>query len=193
MGKKVYPVVDFPHQLTIIFKGVFHYKYLYMSAYDWICENGWVSYTGDNKVERLYAEEHLPGPIRKIWIWWRMQKDAGNSYYRYFMNVNWLGFGVSNVEIVKDGKKIKCQKGEINVIIKPWIELDWKDGWKNHPILKNFNDLYQKRIIKEDIYKRQNGLLEEAYRFHGMLKKTLELYHFVDDRELYGPEYALNE
>ncbi len=192
MGKKTYPVLDYPHQLTLIYKGVFHFKYLYMSSYDWVTEYGWKSMTGDDKYETMYAEEHDPGPIRKIWIWWRMQKDAGNSYYRNFMNVNFLGFGIKNIEIVKDGKKVKCQTGELNIIIRPWIEIDYKDKWANHPILRNFKPLYEKRIIKNSIQGRGAALLKEAYLFHGMLKKTLELYSFGDDRQLYGPEYALD-
>lgn len=193
-GKMVrHVILDHPHQLTLIWKGSFHYKYFYIHAYDWIKEYGWQSLTGDDKIEEMYGEEHEPGPVRKIWIWWRLQKDAGNSYYRYFMNVTFFGFGIKNVDMVKDGKKMWCQKGEINIMIKPWIEIDYGNKWANHPILKHFHKLYKERIIKNDIIAREAQLLKEAYLFHGMLKKTLELYTFGDERALYGKEQALEE
>ena len=192
MGKKYYPVLDFPHQSVIIYKGVFHFKYLYMAAYDWVCENGWKSYEGDDKVESMYAEEHQPGPVRKVWIWWRMQKTPDNSYFRYFLNIEFLGFGVTNVEIVKDGKKIQCQKGELNILIKPWIEADYGDKWEKSALLKHFTTLYQERIIKNDIEKRVGLQLAETNRLHGMIKKTLDLAGFSEDREIYSPKYFLD-
>ena len=197
MGQKKYVVVEFPYQLVLIKKGNFHFKYLYMHAYDWIKEYDWESYTGDDKVEEMYGEEHEPGPVRKIWIWWRLQKSdpigvaKGSHYFRSFMNVTFLGFGIKNVDVVKDGKKISCQNGEINILIKPWIELDYGNKWANHPILKNFHTLYKERLIKNDIQKREVALLKEAYLFHGMLKKLLELYTFGDERGLYGEKQAL--
>lgn len=109
------------------------------------------------------------------------------------MNVTFLGFGVKNIDFVKDGKKMWCQKGELNVLIKPWIEIDYNQRWAKHPVLKHFHKLYKERIIKNDIEKREVELLKEAYLFYGMLKKTLELYTFGDERALFGKEYALEE
>ncbi len=212
MENKFYPIIDFPHQAVIIYKGVFHFKYLYMAVYDWVCENGWRSYEGDDKVESMYAEEHQPGPVRKVWIWWRMQKNPDNSsdnssdnspdkgsykgsykgYFRYFLNIEFLGFGVTNVEIVKDGKKIQCQKGELDILIKPWIEADYGDKWKKSALLKNFIKIYQERIIKNDIEKRLGLQLAETNRLHGMIKKTLDLAGFSEDREIYSPKYFLD-
>ncbi|MBS3165357.1 hypothetical protein J4439_08060 [Candidatus Woesearchaeota archaeon] len=187
---RAYPVKEFPHQLTLIYGGVFHYKYLYMAAYDWITEHGWRAYEEDDKVETLYAEDH-DARGRKVWIWWRLQKGGDSSYYHYFLDVNFLGLGVTDVEVVKDGKKVHAQKGELDIIIRPWIEVDYGGRWAKHWLLKNFNDLFQKRVFKGDIEQREVEMLREVYQFHGMLKKTLEMKVFTEDKELYGPKRAI--
>src|SRR3989338_6698099 len=226
---RAYPVKEFPHHLTLIYGGVFHYKYLYMAAYDWITEHGWRAYEEDDKVETLYAEDHdargregwiwwrlqkgggssyyhyfldvnFPGlggtdaeggGGRKVWIWWGLQRGGDSSYYHYFLDVNFLGLGVTDVEVVKDGKKVHAQKGELDIIIRPWIEVDYGGRWAKHWLLKNFNDLFQKRVFKGDIEQREVEMLREVYQFHGMLKKTLEMKVFTEDKELYGPKRAI--
>ncbi len=194
MGVKRYVVHEPPNHLMVVYEGVFHLKTVYRSAYEWIQERGWRSYENDNKFETLYAEERATAD-KKLWMWWRLQKASltpapDNAYFHYFMNVNFLLVYLVDVEVVKDGKKIKCQRAEIDIQIKPWIELDYQDKWAKHPILKNFNRLFVERIWKNDIEKKEDRLLGEAYQFQGMLKKMFELQAIEapgEVKELYAP------
>lgn len=194
MGVKRYVVHEVPHHLMVIHEGVFNLKNLYRATYEWVQEHAWLSYEKDNKFETLYAEERTQN-AKKLWIWWRLQKGSltpwkENTYFHYFMNVNFLLLAMTDVEVVKEGRKIKCQKAEIDIQIKPWIDLDYQDRWAKHPILKHFNNVFVQRIWKRDIEEREKRLLNEAYRLQGMLKKMFELPTLEapgEEREPYAP------
>ena len=187
---RIYINPEAPHLFVVIYEEVFHLKSLYIAMHLWFEENGWTSHngkweepTGDEYSETLLYDNRTVGN-NKLWVWWRMQKPSGNSYYQYFMNVNFMMLGVKHVEVMHEGVKYKAQHGELTVQIKPWIEYDYKDRWAKHPILKHFNTFFQKRVYKEDMLDREDLLLKETYRFQAVMKNFLERKKFIPDSEL---------
>lgn len=156
----------------------------------WCVEEGWTSKNGrwedpygDDKCETMFYDNRSKGN-RKLWIWWRLQKPTGNSYYQYFMNINFMFLGWRDVETMHEGTKYKAQYGELTILIRPWIEYDYKDQWAKHSILKYFNNLFQKRVYKEDMLKREDMLLQDAYRLQSTIKNFLNQKKFMPDSEI---------
>ena len=187
---RIYVQPETHNYLVTIYQEVFHLKSLYIAMHLWWREEGWIPHNGpweektnDEYEETLLYDNHSPGN-KKLWVWWRLQKPTGSSYYRYFMNVNFMMLGTRDVEVMHEGEKYKAQWGELTVSIKPWIEYDYQDKWAKHPILKHFNTFFQKRIFKEDMLKREELLLQDAYRLQGVIKNFLERKKFIPESEL---------
>lgn len=187
---RIYVQPDPPHYITVIFQDVFHLKSLYIAMHLWYTEEGWTSRngswedpTGDEKVETMFYDNRSKGN-RKLWVWWRLQKPTGNSYFHYFMNINFMFLGWKDIEVRHEDMKYKAQYGELTVFIRPWIEYDYGDKWASHLILKNFNRFFQKRVYKEDMLKREDMLLKDTYRLQAHIKNFLDQKKFIPDSEI---------
>lgn len=69
---------------------------------------------------------------------------------------------ISEVEIVKEGQKIKTQKGRIKVTVHGTMNLDWQKRFAGNKFLQYIQDFYHRYIIKEKI--------EDVWQDHLMLK-----------------------
>jgi hypothetical protein len=192
MDDKVFANPKGSNQFLIVYQDVFHLKSLYITMYDWLQENGWTSAEpwevkkgeGDDKPETMFYSNLSPGN-RKLWIWWRLQKKADNSFYQYFMNIEFMMLGMKDEEgINRDGTKFKGQLGELTIFIKPWFEMDFQNKFKNTPVLGMFYDFYKNRIILQDALKREEMMVKDTYRFIGVIKKFLEQKTFIPDQEI---------
>lgn len=190
MGKPIYIQPNHPNTFSIIYQDVFHLKSLYIAMFMFLEEHGWSSRngewedpTGDDKWETMYYDNRSKGN-RKIWIWWRMQKPTGNSYYQLFLDVNLMFLGWKDVEVVHEGMKYKAQIGELTIFVKPWYETDFKDKWANHPILRHVHPFFSKRVFHKDIINLDYQLLKETNEFLAVIKNFLEQKKFIPDEEL---------
>ena len=186
--------------MEIIFRDVYVMQYLYRVMHYWLIDNGWSDMKGDishESMELLYLERRGTGPShnqRELRIWWRLQKKPlflGDSvYYNYRMDVDFNVIQMTDVEIMKDGKKLKAQHGELRLMIKPYIELETKEGdkWNKFP-LSLVATYFRSRILKKALEDHKKEVYREAYRFQGMIKKYLELKTFLPDMEVFHEKF----
>ncbi len=186
------PIVAIP-DLEIIYRDVWVMQYLYRVCHYWLYENGWTDLAnGDTheNMEILYLERRgttFSPQHRELRIWWRLRKQPvflSSEYYDYRMDIDFNVVQITDVEIMKDDKKLKAQHGELRIMIKPYMILEKKGRWKDHIILKYVDDYFRARILKRTLEDHQKELYREAYRFQGMIKKYLELKTFLPDMEL---------
>jgi hypothetical protein len=96
---------------------------------------------------------------------------------------------LQTIEIMHQGKKMKVNKGELEIFFRPKIvrtELGKK--WQSHWFLKHFWQLYEKRMINEDLDKLEKDLWREAYRLQGVVKAYLNLRNFIPVPEPFHPK-----
>ncbi len=191
--------------LEIIFRDVYVMQYLYRVMHYWLIENGWKDSKGDldhQSMEILYFERRgttFSPQHRELRIWWRLNKQplfASSSYYRYRMDVDFNVIQMTDVEIMKEGQKLKAQHGELRLMIKPSLELETSTGspyegkgWGAHPILRYVESYFKARILKRALEDHKKELYREAYRFQGMIKKYLELKTFLPDMEVFHEKF----
>ncbi len=85
-----------------------------------------------------------------------------NEYVQYTLYVEMKAEEISEVEIVKEGQKIKTQKGRIKVTVHGTMNLDWQKRFAGNKFLQYIQDFYHRYIIKEKI--------EDVWQDHLMLK-----------------------
>lgn len=188
-------------KFRIKFKDIFDLGEFYGILKDWLLEYGWSSVDTDGNIEgneeyfeTLYLEkEGAQGEKEHIW-WWRLQKiPTDNSYYKFHLDINFHNIAIVKTEVVRDGKKIKANKGEIEMNIAALLEFDYKGEWSSHPFLKFFNELFPKRIFRQEIYAMHKlELYREAYVLQAFIKKWFKLKRFLpfEETPMFHPSKA---
>jgi hypothetical protein len=176
----------------IKFKDIFNLKQFYTAMHEWLLEYEWSSVDSQGKLENkdfwetLFLERIIEGGAKEGWWWWRMQRiPGGNSYYKYHLDLDFHPLYITDTEVMRDGKKFKANKGEIEVKLWAYIEFDYKGEWSKHPILKVFNKVFPKRIFKDELYESHKlELYRECYILNAFIKKWMKLRSFLPFEEI---------
>ncbi len=191
------PRITLP-DLEIIYRDVWVMQYLYRVTHYWLIENGWRDLKGNfdhENMEILYFERRgttFSPHHRELRIWWRVKKQPlflGGNYYWYHMDIDFNVIQITDVEIMRDGQKIKAQHGELRIMIKPYLELEASGAWSNHFLLKYVENYFKLRILKRTLEDHKKELYRESYRLQGMMKKYLELKSFLPEMEVFHQKF----
>ncbi len=183
-------------QFRIKFKDIFNLKEFYRAMHDWLEEYDWSSVDYSEKSEKkdhyetLYVQRDGPAGAEHWW-WWRLQKVpmTGNKYFKYHLDLDFHTLAIQSTEVMREGKKMKANKGEVDVNVYAYIEFDVGGKWSTHPFLKLFHKVFPNRIYKKDIFEtRKIELYREAYILQDYIKKWFKLKTFLPYEEV-GPFY----
>lgn len=177
------------------YKDVFDMKKFYEDLHEWLKERQWVDLEDkSDHYETFYLEKVDMGGSKEIWIKWRPQKvPEKNSYYRYWMDFDFHLVGLGKVEIVAEGKKLKVNKGEVELYVTAYMDLDYQGEWSSHPILKFFNKLFPERIFRKDLFEdHKKELYREAYELQNFIKQwfKLQAYAPYEEKKSFFPSHA---
>ncbi len=177
-------------QFEIEKEDVFHVKNLYEWMHDWLEDHSWEDPdSDDDKFEHYYYEKRLQGGTREHRAWWRLQKfPIENNYFRYVMLINWRNLVASKTEVVQEGQKVSTWRGDLTLQIEAWLQLDYKNMWKDHWFLKHFDNWYRNRLWKQQKEKWKRELWREAYFFSGWIKQFLDMKVPFEKPENFHPK-----
>jgi hypothetical protein len=170
-------------KLTIIYKDLFDMKGLYEIMKEWMVEEGFVDENGDGKdaFETYYWERRKPGTTGKEFtIWWRVTKGSPSSpWYTYKLYIDFIGIHLQTVETIHEGKKIRINDGEVNVVIQPVLILDEDNKFvKDNFLFKSLVKPFRLRMIKKDFSWNKKFLESIAERLQIMIKDYLDLNQY---------------
>jgi hypothetical protein len=163
---------------------------------DWLKDQGFTDYAGGDDTEDMYSHKIIGGgSMVDIWMWWRLLKypegtTKDTAYLRYLMNVDIHFMGdVAEVEVMHKGKKAKLNKGEVEFIINPCLELDFREEWKKQKLLNLVKEVFKKKIYKKEIDEHKQNLYNLAYGLQGVIKQFFKLESFVPEETTHiGPK-----
>ena len=181
MALKEYSIGD---TFSMVYNGYFSMSLLYKLVRSWILENG---YGPDKWMEELYLQREAPIGTEH-WIFWRTSKKI-NSFITYKINVDFHTLGMNKSEMVNEGKKVKTDKGEVEVFFTPILTVDPDEKWKNawwfkYPAVQQW---WLKRFYRIEIDKHEELVIKDAYRLQGIIKQYLDLKGFL--REYAGEPF----
>lgn len=195
-----------PNEIRVKYKDVFHLKNLYIMMHEYLYEEGWFGTPDPVKgptfykalshmnIEKMYLEKfeqkglHQGG--KEMWVYWRLQKrpeSKYNAYFKYLLDIDMHMVYIQNLEIMHQGKKLKVQKGEMEIFIRPLISTDIEKSWEKHWLLSHLQEIYEKRVLSQEIEKRKKDLMREAYRLQAVIKRYLNMRSFVPTPEPFHP------
>jgi len=172
----------------------FNLKSFYIMLHEWLVEEGWATRKDDDFPETLYLQRETQKTGNELWIWWRLKKDV-TDYYRYLLNINYHVILLRSAEVMHQGVKFKTNWGEVELIVSADLELDFHRKWRTHPILKNFHELWIKRIYKKKVETEKLLLYREAYRLQEAAKTYCKMKTYLPEPETeeFWPTYGLGE
>lgn len=145
--------------------GIFHFKEFYRFCFMWLVDKGyWV-------VEKLYSEKIYPTG-KEVEIEWQATKKI-SDYFRNNLNIKWRILGMTEVEVEKDGKKLKMNKGEPEIRMQATLEKDYENRWEDKPFFKFLRGMYDRYIIRGRIEYYEDKIYEEADEFLAQAKAFL--------------------
>lgn len=183
------PVI-YAAKFRIKYKDIFSLKNFYVKLHEWINSKEWHDSEGKDHYEDLYLEKVEPGDFKEIQVWWRPEKK-GTDFYKFKMRVNFKALYLKQTEIMYKGKKLKVDKGEIEMKIWSFVELHGYQKWKKHPILKHFFDIYVKRIFTSELIRQKLILYRETYEMQNYMKNFLQMKLFLPI--VYGEQFHATE
>lgn len=146
---------------------IFDFKELYNFLYKWLVDEG---YKVD---EKNYSEKVTPGG-KEIEIEWEAKKKV-SDYFRFVLKPKWRILGMTDVEVEKNGKKFKMNKGQVEIKLGAILEKDYEARWEGNPFYKFLRDVYNKYIIRARIEDYERKLFGEADEFLAQIKAFLAL------------------
>lgn len=184
--KHVYSDKNFIEAATFRIKNkdYFHMKNLYVMIHDWLTDEGFASKVDPDFPEQFYLQRETQRSGNELWIWWRVEKDIGSSYYKYKIDLDYHIIMLRDAEVMHQGKKFKTNWGEVEIKIWAKLMLDHKGKWSKNPFIKNLDKVFRQRIFQNELEARRLELYRYAYRIHEAIKTYLKLRVYLPEPEL---------
>jgi len=148
--------------------GIFDFKELYKFCYSFWKENKEYLIT-----EKAYGEKITPTG-KEIEIEWETMKKV-SDYFKLTSKIKWRIIGFTEVEAEKEGKKIKMNKGEIEIAVESKLVRDYEGRWETSAFMRFSRSIYDKYIIKNKIEEMEEKLFGESDEFLAQVKAFLSL------------------
>lgn len=147
--------------------GYWNYTEVYTMLFNWLKDHNY------SITEKMYKEK-LSGGGKEILIEW----DAGKKvtdYFKYTINLNWHILGMKDAEVEIEGKKMKTNKGELEIVFKGTLVKDYEKRWEDKPIHKFMRGLYEEYIIRKTISEYESDLEDQTKELITDLKAFLRI------------------
>ncbi len=148
--------------------GIFSFKDFYKFCYDWLTEEAGLKVSEEKYVEKL------GGDSKNIDVEWVGKKDV-TDYFKFEISVTFKIVGLTNVEINQAGKKIKTNKGSVEVKIKGTLVKDYEGKFEKTAFQKFMRSIYEKWIIHARISEYEDKLAGDCDEFLNQAKAYLDL------------------
>lgn len=130
---------------TIRYEGIFSFSDLYKNCHDYVMNE-----IEPNDFEEPVYNEKNPSAGKLIDITWNFKKKF-TGYMRFDGKVTFRAVNMIKVEVEEKGKKVKKNKGIIQVKITGLLVHDYQNKFESSEFLGKLRDIYDKWVIKSRI------------------------------------------
>lgn len=162
------------------YSGVFDYDLLYKTIHRWLKDHFYEVH------ESPYKHKMTPtgAEVELTITGWRKQTD----WVKFIITADTHFWDITDVEVVKEGKKQKLNKGRFWIRFKMTVIFDWQKQFEGKAFyVKLFNLLRNKIMLMQLMLGPVDDLYYETYRLQAEVKKVLEMdTSYNAFRNLYG-------
>lgn len=150
------------------YNGALQFADFYRFCYDWLVDD-----TGLLLSEDKYTEK-LSGDSKNIEIEWNGYKNL-TDYFRFEAKVTFRVIGMVKVEVTEGNKKIKADKGAVEITIKSTLARDYKGKFEKTGMQKFLRAIYEKWVIPARIEQFEGKIIEDSIEFLEQGKSYLDM------------------
>jgi hypothetical protein len=169
----------------IEFKGIFDMEGLYRFIIKWLQDRSYEFH------EVTY--KHKPGMIGKEqemkWKAWQKFNDYIRMWYDIYIHV----WDMTELEVTKDGQKVKMIKGRIRIVIVGTLDQDWQQTFKTpddpkvNDFIRRIRSFYDKYVVYKDMTGIWGDMMHyKIVKLHNEIKEFLGMectsrahYHYM--------------
>jgi len=134
--------------------GIFDFKETYQFVHRWLTDE-------DYDVEEEKYLEEVTGDSKKVEIRWVATKKI-SDYFKNEIKLAWRVVGLQKVEVEKNGKREKMDKGSFEVKITGNLLKDYEGRWDSNPFMKFLRGVYDRFIIEGRIERYETKLFGDV-------------------------------
>jgi hypothetical protein len=156
--------------LLVRYKGVFDFEGLYRMMHAWIINKRFLFHE-DRYKDKVYT------PFgNELEIDWSAEKKV-TEFVKEYVEIKFHLWDFAEVEVMKDGKKMKMTKSRMEIRLDVKMELDYTGRFaKGKPWEAKLGEFYMHKIIYWDWrIKYADALTYSLYDLHAKIKKFLNL------------------
>ncbi len=157
-------------QLRMNYDGLFNVHDYFSLIMAWFYERGY------DMFERRNHEISTPkGKVLELEICpWKKTTDYAKSEFRLRIFIKEL----KDVEVTKDGAKVKVQQGNLQFIMDGYLVTDYQDRLEHKPYFYFLRALVDKYIFSQYTDKFESMLINDAHMLHTRLKAFFNMYNY---------------
>jgi len=157
-------------QMKLTYEGLFDMTGLFRMIDAWFYEKGY------DRWELKNYEQVMPTgkDIEIELLPWKKTTD----YFKNTIRIRIRAVNLKEVEIEKEGAKIKINQGKLMIIMDGYLESDYENRWENKPILYFIRAIFDKYIFKNYFQKFEKWLVNDVYDIHSRIQKYLNVYRY---------------
>jgi len=147
--------------------GIFDFKEIYNFLYKWLKDSNY-------DVEEKSYTEKVKAEGKEIEVNWVARRTI-SDYFRFQIKILIRVTGMINVETMKEGVKVKMNKGLLDIGVTSYLEKDYEHRWEALALLKFMRGIYDKFIIKSRVEQYEEKIAEETDEMIAQTKAFLAL------------------
>ncbi len=157
-------------ELRLQYEGLFDVNELYLTFDRWFREKQYDKREVKN-VEFVKPE----GKFVEVWLMpWKKITD----YAKIEIKITLVMENLKEVEVEKDGHKIKMNQGTIKMVFDGYLTTDYENKWEGKPTYVFMRTLFDKFVYKGYTASFKAQVSEDLNHLHTTIKSFLNLYRF---------------
>lgn len=152
----------------IKYGGVFSFKDFYQFCHEWLTEET------NLEIEESKYEEKIKGEEKEIKFKWKGNRKL-TDYFKFEMDIEMEIKGLVNVEAIKDGIKVKTNKGSVKIKVKGTLVKDYDGKFEGTASKKFMRSIYEKWVIPSRVDQMEDKIASACDKFLGQAKAWLDL------------------
>ncbi|MFA5797344.1 MAG: hypothetical protein WC916_04890 [Candidatus Woesearchaeota archaeon] len=154
-------------KLLIRYKGVFDFEGLYRMMHAWLINKRFLFH------ENQYKDKVYTPFGNEIEVKWVAEKKV-TEFIKQYVTVHFHLWDFAEVEMIKDGKKVKMTQSRMEIRLDAQLELDYTKKFAGSEFSKKLGAFYTEKIIYWDWrIKYADPLAYSLYDLHAKIKKYL--------------------
>ncbi|HLD43549.1 MAG TPA: hypothetical protein VJB08_06225 [Candidatus Nanoarchaeia archaeon] len=157
-------------KLRLTYEGLFVATDLYQMIDNWFRQKAYDKRENKN-IEKVtpdgkYIEIELE-PWKKI-----------TDYARIVIKIRLIMNDVKEIEMEKDGLKVRMNQGKVHVVMDSYLETDYENRWEGSPVFYFIRVIFDKFIFKPLTGGWKSEVVHDTNHLYGQIRSFLNLYKF---------------